>query len=348
MNRVQRRRTRTLLAVGGSTLIVGAFCVGGVYLFIKRDVETRQDRFQFPEKVNEENLRLLLRRLHVGPTMEDWELTATLATLTLVRNALKNSQSISEELQFESDYLFVYYNVVQIHRNGQKTGIETVLSLGADLVRLFENRASITSDQGAMVILFVSAIASIQIDTNERPMELLQNLEKAVVGKLPSERENEQVAQVFNGQRNRIQLIGQRFQYSGETLAGEPIDINKFDSEYLMIQFWSTTCAPCVHEIPELIRLRDRYRSHGFELVGIPVDRFPGRILAVIQEHAIPWKQIWNPNEASTRLQDLGLVGLPASLILDADRNIINVNLRTGSSDPARDLENWLERRFNK
>ncbi len=81
-------------------------------------------------------------------------------------------------------------------------------------------------------------------------------------------------------------------------------------------------------------------------MVGIPLDRFPGIVLQVLEEHSIPWKQIWNPSEAAICAQQRGLTGIPASLMLDAERNIVEVNLRTRSSNSSRELESWLESRL--
>ena len=45
------------------------------------------------------------------------------------------------------------------------------------------------------------------------------------------------------------------FAMTAETLGGGPIDFAQFSGTVLILNFWATWCAPCVAEMPSLIRL---------------------------------------------------------------------------------------------
>jgi thiol-disulfide isomerase/thioredoxin len=37
----------------------------------------------------------------------------------------------------------------------------------------------------------------------------------------------------------------------------------------LLVDFWATTCGPCLNAIPHLVELQDKYGSFGLQVVGI-------------------------------------------------------------------------------
>jgi len=55
-------------------------------------------------------------------------------------------------------------------------------------------------------------------------------------------------------------------------LAGNPRQLNEWQGQALVCNFWATWCAPCREEIPMLISEREKYRGSGLEIVGIAID----------------------------------------------------------------------------
>ncbi len=60
--------------------------------------------------------------------------------------------------------------------------------------------------------------------------------------------------------------------YEFETLNGEKLNISDYRGKVLMINFWATWCGPCRKEIPELVKLKEKYGSEGLEIIGIALD----------------------------------------------------------------------------
>ena len=42
--------------------------------------------------------------------------------------------------------------------------------------------------------------------------------------------------------------------------------------EVVLVNFWATWCAPCVKEIPELMKLEEKYKARGFKLLAVSLD----------------------------------------------------------------------------
>jgi peroxiredoxin len=74
------------------------------------------------------------------------------------------------------------------------------------------------------------------------------------------------------------------FSLPGAGAVGERVDLGRFRGKVVVLDFWSTTCPPCLAEMNELETLRRRMGARGVEIVGVcaggePVDevaRFVG------------------------------------------------------------------------
>jgi peroxiredoxin len=56
------------------------------------------------------------------------------------------------------------------------------------------------------------------------------------------------------------------------TLSGDRVSLGGLRGKVVLIDFWSTTCDPCLQEMPELVRLYKEKKNQGFEVLAISVD----------------------------------------------------------------------------
>ena len=95
----------------------------------------------------------------------------------------------------------------------------------------------------------------------------------------------------------------------------------------LLINFWATWCAPCVHELPALSRAAQAFAKQGtdIKIVLISVDRKGGaHAQAFLDERGITHViSAYDPK--STWARALGLKGLPSTYLISADRQDIFV-----------------------
>ncbi len=58
-------------------------------------------------------------------------------------------------------------------------------------------------------------------------------------------------------------------------LAGNDVSLNAFRGKVLLVDFWATWCPPCKLEVPGFVELYAKYRSRGFEILGlVTLDKF--------------------------------------------------------------------------
>jgi thiol-disulfide isomerase/thioredoxin len=58
-----------------------------------------------------------------------------------------------------------------------------------------------------------------------------------------------------------------------EGLHGEPVELAPWRGKPLLVNFWATWCPPCVEELPLLNAFYNRQVAHGWQVLGLAVDR---------------------------------------------------------------------------
>lgn len=68
-----------------------------------------------------------------------------------------------------------------------------------------------------------------------------------------------------------------------------------------LVNFWATTCAVCVAEMPDLARLHREFHARGFDVLAIamPYDR-PDHVLHFARTRALPFPVALDPMGAAT------------------------------------------------
>jgi thiol-disulfide isomerase/thioredoxin len=55
-------------------------------------------------------------------------------------------------------------------------------------------------------------------------------------------------------------------------LEGRIQALGQWRGKVLVVNFWATWCQPCLKEIPEFVRMQDKFGPEGLQFVGIAVD----------------------------------------------------------------------------
>ena len=96
-----------------------------------------------------------------------------------------------------------------------------------------------------------------------------------------------------------------------------PGSLADYRGKYVVLNFWATWCAPCRKEMPQLQALQDAMGGDRFEVVTIATGRnSPQGIVKFFDQAGItslPRHQ--DPKQLLAR--DMGVLGLPATVILD-------------------------------
>jgi len=100
-------------------------------------------------------------------------------------------------------------------------------------------------------------------------------------------------------------------------------------SNYLLVDFWASWCAPCREENPNLVRLYNNYHERGFEIFGVSFDSNRERWLGAIQDDSLTWNHVSDLKGWENSAGKLyGIRSIPANVLLDTTGVIIAKNLR--------------------
>jgi thiol-disulfide isomerase/thioredoxin len=100
---------------------------------------------------------------------------------------------------------------------------------------------------------------------------------------------------------------------------GSDLTLADYDGKLVVLNFWATWCAPCRKEMPHLSELQDEMGSADFEVVTVATgtNQRPAmeRFLAEIGVENLPL----HTDNNSALARDMGVVGLPVTIILSED-----------------------------
>ena len=100
---------------------------------------------------------------------------------------------------------------------------------------------------------------------------------------------------------------------------GTSMQLSDFAGQVVVLNFWATWCAPCRKEMPHLSALQERLGGDDLQVVTIATGRNPRpameRFFTEIGVENLPL----HTDERQALARSLGVLGLPATLILDRD-----------------------------
>lgn len=92
--------------------------------------------------------------------------------------------------------------------------------------------------------------------------------------------------------------------------------------DYLFIELWGTWCAPCIKDMPELVKKYEEY-SPQMDFVSIAFDSDLDKIPTLLAKNKIYWPQYYLTNREKGWFSKYGAMGYPGVIILDKQNKII-------------------------
>ena len=106
-------------------------------------------------------------------------------------------------------------------------------------------------------------------------------------------------------------------------LAGRTISLESLRSQVVLLNFWSTLCAPCIAEMPSLNRLSSSLRDKGLRVISVAIDPNDKPVREYVQKNAISFMVLLDRDKA-VFFDDYAGPSLPATYLLDRNGIIVD------------------------
>jgi peroxiredoxin len=112
------------------------------------------------------------------------------------------------------------------------------------------------------------------------------------------------------------------------SVTGDTIKLSSLKGKVVLLDFWASWCGPCRASNKDLVKLYSKYKSKGFEILGVSLDEEKTKWKNAIKQDKINWLQV-NDNggwEAKTAAS-WNINSIPTSFLIDKDGKLLAMDL---------------------
>ncbi|MBV8253047.1 MAG: AhpC/TSA family protein [Chitinophaga sp.] len=223
--------------------------------------------------------------------------------------------------------------------NARKAILAEVQANGKEIDNIQKEWITKHTKSFVSVILMIRMFDSYPIDEIEKVYNKLSvDLKATATGK--------ELAERIKGVRTTA--IGSKApNFTKPDLNGNPFTLSSLQGKYVLVDFWGSWCGPCRAGNPHLKALFEKYKSKGFEIIGVANEKSENLEDAkkawqgAVKTDGLPWLHVLNNYEKSQSdlVASYAVSGFPTKLLLDKTGKIIYKEVGTGGDGLDKELQ---------
>ena len=109
-------------------------------------------------------------------------------------------------------------------------------------------------------------------------------------------------------------------QLSWQTIDGKSVSLSALRGRWVLVNFWASWCAPCMDELPHLVKAQANYAALGLQIIGPALDDAKA-VQPMIRRFGInyPVSADFATTDAAMRALGNDRGALPFSVLIDPD-----------------------------
>lgn len=117
--------------------------------------------------------------------------------------------------------------------------------------------------------------------------------------------------------------------FAQNTPEGKELSLSALRGKVVLVDFWASWCGPCRRENPNVVKLYEKYKSKGFDILGVSLDRTKEPWVEAIAKDKLTWHHVSDLKGWQNAVAQMYRINsIPATILLDTEGRIIARNLR--------------------
>lgn len=180
------------------------------------------------------------------------------------------------------------------------------------------------SAENSLVPYFVVAMQML----NETDLELIKRAKEVTEAFAPSSSYTSYLVSLYESER-QLGIGAEAPLFTMNQVDGKPLKLSDLRGKVVLLDFWASWCGPCRRENPNVVRMYEKFKDQGFEILGISLDDNKDRWVGAIATDKLTWRHVSELKGWGGTVNRMYQVsGIPNTVLLDAEGKIIAKNLR--------------------
>lgn len=132
--------------------------------------------------------------------------------------------------------------------------------------------------------------------------------------------------------------------FSLKNMTDENVALEEMKGNLVYLDFWSTSCKPCIEDMPEFRELQNNFRNEKVKFVSIAITSPKERVQYYLEKNQMLGINLYDPLREEQLKKEYAITAIPRYILIDKEGKIIEHMAKT-PSDPelATQLKNYLK-----